>query len=191
MVINFRGYLMKYFSLISLSFVIFFSGSMFAQEAASLEDVVVSGDAAIRISTRTEISASVAEQIAKTCIARAEEEGVTVSIFILSPSGSIVYAHRMDGQMPIGVETALYKAETALYTRAPTHETANRFSTDVARVTRVKLDWYLVSGGLPIIVDNQIIGSIGVGGAARGFDEICAHYALTEVLGPQPPLTQD
>jgi glc operon protein GlcG len=191
MIINFRGYLMKYFSLISLSFVIFFSGSMFAQEAASLEDVVVSGDAAIRISTRTEISASVAEQIAKTCIARAEEEGVTVSIFILSPSGSIVYAHRMDGQMPIGVETALYKAETALYTRAPTHETANRFSTDVARVTRVKLDWYLVSGGLPIIVDNQIIGSIGVGGAARGFDEICAHYALTEVLGPQPPLTQD
>jgi glc operon protein GlcG len=191
MIINFRGYLMKYFSLISLSFVIFLSGSMFAQEAASLEDVVVSGDAAIRISTRTEISASVAEQIAKTCIARAEEEGVTVSIFILSPSGSIVYAHRMDGQMPIGVETALYKAETALYTRAPTHETANRFSTDVARVTRVKLDWYLVSGGLPIIVDNQIIGSIGVGGAARGFDEICAHYALTEVLGPQPPLTQD
>ena len=191
MVINFRGYLMKYFSLISFSFVIFFSGSMFAQDAASLEDVVVSGDAAIRISTRTEISASVAEQIAKTCIARAEEEGVTVSIFILSPSGSIVYAHRMDGQMPIGVETALYKAETALYTRAPTHETANRFSTDVARVTRVKLDWYLVSGGLPIIVDNQIIGSIGVGGAARGFDEICAHYALTEVLGPQPPLTQD
>jgi len=182
---------MKYFSLISLSFVIFLSGSMFAQEAASLEDVVVSGDAAIRISTRTEISASVAEQIAKTCIARAEEEGVTVSIFILSPSGSIVYAHRMDGQMPIGVETALYKAETALYTRAPTHETANRFSTYVARVTRVKLDWYLVSGGLPIIVDNQIIGSIGVGGAARGFDEICAHYALTEVLGPQPPLTQD
>ena len=191
MVINFRGYMMKYFSLISLSFFIFFSGSMLAQEAASLEDVVVSGDAAIRISTRTEISASVAEQIAKTCIARAEEEGVTVSIFILSPSGSIVYAHRMDGQMPIGVETALYKAETALYTRAPTHATANRFSTDVARVTRVKLDWYLVSGGLPIIVDNQIIGSIGVGGAARGFDEICAHYALTEVLGPQPPLTQD
>jgi glc operon protein GlcG len=191
MVINFRGYMMKYFSLISLSFFIFFSGSMFAQEAASLEDVVVSGDAAIRISTRTEISASAAEQIAKTCIARAEEEGVTVSIFILSPSGSIVYAHRMDGQMPIGVETALYKAETALYTRAPTHATANRFSTDVARVTRVKLDWYLVSGGLPIIVDNQIIGSIGVGGAARGFDEICAHYALTEVLGPQPPLTQD
>lgn len=30
-----------------------------------------------------------------------------------------------------------------------------------------------------------------IGGAARGFDEICAHYALTEVLGPQPPLTQD
>lgn len=162
-----------------------------AQEAVAIEDVVVSGDAAVRIRTKTEISASTAERIAKTCIARAEEEGVTVSIFILSPSGDIVYSQRMDGQMPIGVETALYKAQTALYTRAPTHETANRFSTDVARITRVKIDWYLVSGGLPIIVDDQLIGSIGVGGAARGFDEICADYALTQVLGPQPPLTQD
>jgi glc operon protein GlcG len=150
-----------------------------AQEAVAIEDVVVSGDAAVRIRTKTEISASTAERIAKTCI------------FILSPSGDIVYSQRMDGQMPIGVETALYKAQTALYTRAPTHETANRFSTDVARVTRVKIDWYLVSGGLPIIVDDQLIGSIGVGGAARGFDEICADYALTQVLGPQPPLTQD
>jgi len=56
---------------------------------------------------------------------------------------------------------------------------------------------YLVSGGLPIIVDDQMIGSIGVGGAngVRGpdgmnfGDENVANYALTKVLGPQPPLT--
>jgi uncharacterized protein GlcG (DUF336 family) len=45
---------------------------------------------------------------------------------------------------------------------------------------------YPVSGGLPIIVDNQMIGAIGVGGSNR--DEECAYAAVTSVVGPQPPL---
>lgn len=45
---------------------------------------------------------------------------------------------------------------------------------------------YLVSGGLPIVVDDQMIGAIGVGGGNA--DEQCAYQALTKVLGPQPPL---
>jgi hypothetical protein len=57
------------------------------------------------------------------------------------------------------------------------------------------MGFYLVSGGLPIIVDDQMIGSIGVGGANNvrvdGMninDEQCAYRALTKVLGPQPDL---
>ena len=49
-----------------------------------------------------------------------------------------------------------------------------------------KLDVFPVSGGLPIIVDNQMIGAIGVGGSNK--DEECAWTALTAVVGPQPPL---
>jgi hypothetical protein len=41
-------------------------------------------------------------------------------------------------------------------------------------------------GGLPIIVDHQLLGAVGVGGS--GMDEECAYAALTQVLGPQPPL---
>jgi uncharacterized protein GlcG (DUF336 family) len=167
------------------------AGAVSIASAQNLEQFVVSGAAAQAIATKTEISASTAERIANSCRALAVENDVTVSIFILSPSGNIVHAHRMDGQMPIGVDTALMKAETALYMRTSTHAVSNRFPDAVGRVTRVKLDWYLVSGGLPIIVDNQLIGSIGVGGARGGFDERCAHHALTEILGPQPPLVQD
>jgi len=167
------------------------AGTVATTAAQNLEQFVVSGAAAQAIATKTEISASTAERIVNSCRALAVENGVTVSIFVLSPSGNIVHAHRMDGQMPIGVDTALMKAETALYMRTSTHAVSNRFPDAVGRVTRVKLDWYLVSGGLPIIVDDQLIGSIGVGGARGGFDERCAHHALTEILGPQPPLVQD
>jgi hypothetical protein len=41
---------------------------------------------------------------------------------------------------------------------------------------------------LPIVVDGNLIGAIGVGGGNQ--DELCAHTALTKVLGPQPPLPQ-
>jgi hypothetical protein len=43
-----------------------------------------------------------------------------------------------------------------------------------------------VSGGLPIVVEGQLIGAVGVGGGNA--DEACAYQALQKVLGPQPPL---
>ena len=92
----------------------------------------------------------------------------------------------MDGQNSINTDTALLKAKTALYLRDSTHAAANRFRTLDARVIREDLHMYLVSGGLPIVVDNQMIGAIGVGGGNA--DEQCAYQALVKVLGPQPPL---
>ena len=50
------------------------------------------------------------------------------------------------------------------------------------------VDAYWVSGGLPIVVDNVLIGAIGVGGS--GLDEECANAGLTAVLGPQPALAE-
>jgi hypothetical protein len=48
------------------------------------------------------------------------------------------------------------------------------------------LSYYFVGGGLPIVVEKQLIGAMGVGGG--NMDEMCAYTALTKVLGPQPPL---
>ena len=160
----------------------------FAQSGPRVDGFVVSGDAAKRALTKTEISGEVAEKIAKVCEAYAVEHRISVSIFVISPSGSIVHSHRMDGQGPINIETALYKAQTALYTRRPTSFYEKQYATDMpAELARVKLNQYYVSGGLPIIVDDQLIGAIGVGGSRDG-DEPCAYAALTKVLGPQPPI---
>jgi len=51
---------------------------------------------------------------------------------------------------------------------------------------RAGLSYYFVGGGLPIVVENQLIGAMGVGGG--NMDEMCAYTALTKVLGPQKPL---
>ena len=41
------------------------------------------------------------------------------------------------------------------------------------------------------MVGDQLIGAIGVGGASGAQDQQCAYDALTEVIGPQPPLVED
>jgi len=160
--------------------------------AASLDKVTVSVDAAKRTLTKMQLNAETARAIVDACVEFGKASNATYSIFVLAPNGDIIDAHVMDGQLPIGVQTALLKAKTALYARTPSSAVAQRFNTVEGRVIRLDLGkdsglaYYFVGGGLPIVVQDQLIGAIGVGGGNQ--DEMCAYTALTKVLGPQPPL---
>ena len=162
-------------------------GIAYAQNSAgTIGKFVIAGAAAKKAMTR-EINADTAEKITNACIDYAKQHNIAVSVFILNPTGQIVHAHRMDGQVPINVETALLKAKSVLYTRDSTHARANMVANNLA----LQLRWsdigvFPTSGGLPIVVDDQMIGAIGVGGSNQ--DEECAYAALTSVVGPQPPL---
>src|ERR1700686_3532263 len=155
--------------------------------AQNISKFVISDEAAKKTLIKNEISADTAAKITQACIDFANKNNMAVSVFILSPTGQIVHAHRMDGQVPINTETALLKAQSVLYTRDSTHARANQVANNVSLQLRWdKLPVFPTSGGLPIIVDGQMIGAIGVGGGNR--DEECAYQALTAVVGPQPPL---
>jgi uncharacterized protein GlcG (DUF336 family) len=155
--------------------------------AQNIGKFVISDEAAKKTLIKNEISADTAAKITQACVDWAAKNNQAVSVFILSPTGQIVHAHRMDGQVPINTETALLKAQSVLYTRDSTHARANQVANNVSLQLRwSKLPVFPTSGGLPIIVDGQMIGAIGVGGGSR--DEDCAYQALTTVIGPQPPL---
>src|SRR6478609_8654480 len=158
-----------------------------AVSAQNINKFVISDEAAKKTLVKNEISADAAAKITQACVDWATKNNQAVSVFVLSPTGQIVHAHRMDGQVPINTETALLKAQSVLYTRDSTHARANQVANNVALQLRwAKLPVFPTSGGLPIIVDGQMIGAIGVGGGSR--DEECAYQALTTVVGPQPPL---
>ena len=168
-----------------------------AQAAMPLARAVVSDEVAGRTLMKMQINATVARQLVDACLdfAKTQPNGPgTYAIFVLTPTGDIVDAHVMDGVLPIGVETGLMKAQTALYARTPSSEVAQRFPNLEGRAIRMDLgrekglSYYFVGGGLPIVVDNQLIGAMGVGGG--NMDEMCAYTALTKVLGPQKPLPQ-
>ncbi len=163
-----------------------------AQAPKTLAEVTLPPDAAKRVMTKTQINAATARALVDAALEAAKGGMATYTIFILAPNGDIVEAHAMDGQVPIGIETALLKAKTVLYARSSSRAVAERFATVEGRLIRTDLGresglaYYFVGGGLPILVDGELIGAIGVGGGNR--DEEIAHAALTKVLGPQPPL---
>jgi uncharacterized protein GlcG (DUF336 family) len=173
------------------------ASTTYAQTPMPLSRAVVSDEVAGRTLMKMQINATVARQLVDACLdfAKTQANGPgTYAIFVLTPTGDVVDAHVMDGVLPIGVETGLMKAQTALYARSPSSEVAQRFPTLEGRAIRMDLgrekglSYYFVGGGLPIVVENQLIGAMGVGGG--NMDEMCAYTALTKVLGPQKPLPQ-
>ena len=108
-----------------------------------------------------------------------------MSLFILAPSGDLVHGERMDGQVSLNMKTALMKAETALRSRSATSFRHAAITNNPGGFPRAVglFDFYSEPGGLPIAVDGQLIGAIGVSGMASGEDEACAVEGLTSVFG--------
>jgi uncharacterized protein GlcG (DUF336 family) len=164
-----------------------FSGPVPPQFVISPED-----GARFGVHDHLTIAAEVAERLSHICQDNAKKAGGSATVVILDPSGRIVHEHRMDGQSFINQKAAENKAMTALLTREPSHVLTNRAFDDVS--TLIRMDQFGLSvqeGGLPIIVNDQLIGAIGVGGGAGGAkygEERCAHDALETVFGPQPAI---
>jgi len=153
----------------------------------NISKFVISDEAAKKTMIKNEISVETAQKITQACVEFAKKNNQAVTVFILSPTGQIVYSLRMDGQVPINIETAQLKAQSVLYTRDSSHQRANQVANNLSLQMRwAPLGVFPVAGGLPIVVDGQMIGAIGVGGGSK--DEECAYTALTAVVGPQPPL---
>lgn len=162
------------------------------------ERFVISGEAAALNGEMNMINLATAEAIAKACHRLAGERGETMAIVILDNLGNLTYASRADGETIRSLMFAQRKAQTAMRTRASTHLRQNALARDDTP-PRAQFEYNMGflpnAGGLPIWVGKQIIGFIGIGGSTprppEWSDEICAHAALEEVVGPQPPIVED
>lgn len=164
--------------------------------AASLDQVVQKGAMAQRVMEKNQINFATAKAIGDHCLNEAASKGMGVSVVIVDQFGVISYYVRGDGQGKTNTESALWKARTVLNTRAASKAQMNAVRSGNTSESRVIWQGnFANAGGLPIVVDGQFLGAIGVGGMAANVpvwsDEICGHNALTAVLGPQPALLPD
>ena len=150
---------------------------------AQLAKFVVSPADAKKLMEKNEISLDTATKIADTCMDFAKQHNVALTIAIYDQFGEPVLLRRMDGQGKVNIETAILKAKTVLNTRRSSHVDMNRVLQ--GQTNEFHAGFYngvfANKGGLPIVVDDQFLGAIGVGGS--NVDEECAQAGLEKVLG--------
>ena len=138
--------------------------------AASAQDInkFVLSDAAAKTLNKYEINADTARKIIDKCIEIATKDNMPITVFILSPTGQIIASHRMDGQTPINIDTALLKAKSVLETRDSSHLRANMIATNMPQ----QLKWhdigvFTTAGGLPIPLTIKLSAASASAAAGR------------------------
>ncbi len=127
------------------------------------------------------ISSAGARAMADACIAWAEQNKVVVAMAILDWGGNLIESHAMEGVAPNGIDTALLKAKSALRWRRATSET-NRIVRSGENLAPTFMNDFPQPGALPVVLNGQVIGAMGVSGADG---EKCAQAAIDAVFKGQ------
>ena len=129
--------------------------------------------------SRKTISYEVAAKMVEAAIARAKELDCKQNVAVVDDGGNLKAFGRMDGAPLLGTEGCQRKAFTALF-GVGTKEFYNYIKDQQGLL--IGLSHFsratVVGGGLPIIVDGEIIGGIGVGGGTEDQDIDCAKAGL-------------
>ena len=111
---------------------------------------------------------------AKRVMAAAEAEAVAngwaVVIAILDSGGSLLALHRLDQANLGAVDLAQRKASTAVRFRRPTKFYEDLMAGGAHRLLSIASEVIMLEGGLPLLVDGVVVGSIGVSGVQSSQD---------------------
>jgi uncharacterized protein GlcG (DUF336 family) len=126
-----------------------------------------------------DISLSAAQTIIETCKA----QGLLVAASITDAQGVLQVGLSAEGASPPGrIYGGVPKAVAAIAFKQPTSVTRAQLMADPSRKSEVTANMLLLPGGLPVIVNGQVIGAIGVSGATADQDEVCARAGLEKIM---------
>ena len=119
--------------------------------------------------TKKVLTLDAAKQIAAAAHEEARKNRWTMAISIVDDGAHLLYLERMDGTQIASVSVAQDKAATAVRFKRPTK--ALEEAVAGGRFVVMKLAGVTpIEGGLPIVVEGEVIGGIGVSGATSPED---------------------
>lgn len=86
-------------------------------------------------------------------------------IAVVDDGGNLIALERLDGTFSAGANISIGKARTAVMFKKPTKVFEDLINKGRTTMVAVK-DFTPLQGGIPIVVDGQIVGGVGVSGAA-------------------------
>jgi len=153
---------------------------LLAQEAA--EAPLITGN-------RSQLNLAGAEVIVRAARQKAESLKLAMNIAVVDDGGHLLSFARMDRARPASIYTALTKAVTAATFRQETGPLPiagepdlllNLSLQNAAHASGGKLT--TLKGGVPIVVQGQVIGAVGVGGGSGEQDAEVAKAGVQQLL---------
>jgi uncharacterized protein GlcG (DUF336 family) len=127
--------------------------------------------------TRAMLTLEDCKRIAAAAEAEARGNNWNVCVAIVDDGGHLLHLFRMDGATPANSRIAIEKGRTAAETRRSTAMWEERIKS--GRTSMLKMPGVTpVQGGLPIVIDGDCIGAVGVSGVQSHEDEQIAKAGI-------------
>jgi uncharacterized protein GlcG (DUF336 family) len=138
------------------------------------------------IAERKDLTLALGNQLVEATLGACHAQDRKAVVAVVDRSGHLIALQRDDEIGPHNTLAAQRKAFTALSTKTATSELATRAQGDPSSANLNTIDeLLLLGGGVPVRVDGQVIGALGVAGAGgSSIDEGCAHSAIKQLIQP-------
>jgi glc operon protein GlcG len=104
------------------------------------------------------------------------------AIAVVNPDGDLISFQRMDGTRPASGDLAIQKARTAARLQRPTAEIED--NVNQGRTAFVTADIMALRGGMPVHVNGEVVGAVGVAGLSKETDTQIAAEAAAALSTP-------
>jgi glc operon protein GlcG len=116
---------------------------------------------------------------------RAEEIQVPMNIAVVDDGAHLLVFERMDGAKPASIAIAMVKAQAAAMRRAPTGPSMSGDQVNVSLALGLAVaassHQTPIRGGVPLIVDGQVVGAVGASAGTEDQDLDVARAGATAV----------
>lgn len=107
----------------------------------------------------------------------AQRRNAPSAIAVVDSAGDLLAFQRMDRVRPASADLAIEKARTAARLQRPTAEIEDNI--DRGRTAFVTAGIMALRGGVPIRVDSEVVGAVGVAGLSKETDTDIANTAAS------------
>lgn len=137
----------------------------------------------LKLAERRDLTLQLGNALAQATLAVCHAQQRTAVVAVVDRAGQLMVLLRDDNVGPHNTQAAQRKAFTALSTKTATSLLAERASSNPTAANLTTLDeLLLLGGGVPVVVDNEVVGAIGVAGAGGAqFDQACAVTAIEQI----------
>jgi uncharacterized protein GlcG (DUF336 family) len=140
---------------------------------------------AITLPAKKSLTLEAAQLAMSACEAQARENGWRVVIAVVDDGGHAILLQRLDGTQWSSIDTAVAKARAAVAWKRPTRLLEESVNNGRYAFLSISQAMALLQGGVPIEIDGQVLGAIGVSGVKAADDEAVALagvHALKDAL---------